>query len=92
MRSTGLWVLNLLEEEVGRLLLVGRVVLLMWDELPCECGASYLGASFMWGDLSWGELSVIRMQLPQEQMFLCANRTRCWTYFRLLLTFCTILS
>ena len=43
---------------MGRLLLVGQVVLLMWGELSCECGACCLGASFMWGDLSCGNLSL----------------------------------
>ena len=40
---------------MGRLLLVGRVVLLMWGELSYECGVSCLGVSFIWGDLSWGK-------------------------------------
>ena len=43
---------------MGRLLFVGRVVLLMLGELSYECGASCLG-TFMWGDLSWGELSLV---------------------------------
>ena len=49
---------------MGRILLVGRLVLLLWGDLSNECGTSFLGrvlcgATCLGASCLWGELSVI---------------------------------